>query len=414
MLASLRNRNFALLWVGQLVSLAGDWVLLVALPFFVYSLTGSTLATGAMFIAQTLPRLALGSLAGVFVDRWDRRATMMASDLLRAALLLPLLLVRSPDRAWIVYVVAFAEASVSQFFLPAEGALLPRLVGEGDALLAANALNSLSQNLTQLVGPALGGLLYGALGLTSVVAFDAASFLVSALLIALIATPRSATADTGGAQPAAGLAVWREWREGLRLVRQDRILATLFLVIGTVMIGQGLIMVLLVAWVKGVLGGGSTEFGWLMSAQAVGSLLGGLVLGKVSRLLSPAKLIGLAGLLDGALLLAIFNIPVLALDLVLIGLAGIPIVGLTVSLQTLLQNTTADAYRGRVFGAFLAVIALAQLLGMALASLLGDRLGAVLLLDLDGVLWIVGGVLALTLLTGALRQTAAPAANQPA
>lgn len=414
MLASLRNRNFALLWVGQLVSLAGDWVLLIALPFFVYTLTGSTLATGAMFIAQTLPRLALGSLAGVFVDRWDRRATMLASDLLRAALLLPLLLVRSPDRAWIVYVVAFAEASVSQFFLPAEGALLPRLVGEGDALLAANALNSLSQNLTQLVGPALGGLLYGALGLTSVVAFDAASFLVSALLIALIATPRSATADTGGAQPAAGLAVWREWREGLRLVRQDRILATLFLVIGTVMIGQGLIMVLLVAWVKGVLGGGSTEFGWLMSAQAVGSLLGGLVLGKVSRLLSPAKLIGLAGLLDGALLLAIFNIPVLALDLVLIGLAGIPIVGLTVSLQTLLQNTTADAYRGRVFGAFLAVIALAQLLGMALASLLGDRLGAVLLLDLDGVLWIVGGVLALTLLTGALRQTAAPAANQPA
>lgn len=414
MLASLRNRNFALLWVGQLVSLAGDWVLLVALPFFVYSLTGSTLATGAMFIAQTLPRLALGSLAGVFVDRWDRRATMLASDLLRAALLLPLLLARSPDRAWIVYVIAFAEASVSQFFLPAEGALLPRLVGEGDALLAANALNSLSQNLTQLVGPALGGLLYGALGLTSVVAFDAASFLVSALLIALIATPRSATADTGGAQPAAGLAVWREWREGLRLVRQDRILATLFLVIGTVMIGQGLIMVLLVAWVKGVLGGGSTEFGWLMSAQAVGSLLGGLVLGKVSRLLSPAKLIGLAGLLDGALLLAIFNIPVLALDLVLIGLAGIPIVGLTVSLQTLLQNTTADRYRGRVFGAFLAVIALAQLLGMALASLLGDRLGAVLLLNLDGVLWIAAGILALTLLTGALRQTAAPAANQPA
>lgn len=88
MFAVLGQRNFALLWVGQVVSLIGDWVLLIALPFYVYALTGSVLATGAMFIAETLPRLVLGSLAGVFVDRWDRRWTMIVADVLRALILL--------------------------------------------------------------------------------------------------------------------------------------------------------------------------------------------------------------------------------------------------------------------------------------------------------------------------------------
>jgi len=76
MLAALRQRNFALLWFGQLISLLGDWILFVALPFYIYTLTGSTLATGIMFMVQTLPRLFLGSVAGVFVDRWNRRRTM--------------------------------------------------------------------------------------------------------------------------------------------------------------------------------------------------------------------------------------------------------------------------------------------------------------------------------------------------
>src|SRR5712691_1616441 len=109
MFAVLGQRNFALLWVGQVVSLIGDWVLLIALPFYVYALTGSVLATGAMFIAETLPRLVLGSLAGVFVDRWYRRWTMIVADVLRALILLLLLLVRSNQWIWFIYVVACCE-----------------------------------------------------------------------------------------------------------------------------------------------------------------------------------------------------------------------------------------------------------------------------------------------------------------
>src|SRR5215207_1282790 len=115
MIATLRQRDFALLWAGGLLSSLGDYALFIALPFYIYQLTGSALATGAMFVARALPSLLLGSVAGVFADRWDRKRAMILADLLRAGML-PLLMVRSTDMVWIVYLVAFAESSISQFF----------------------------------------------------------------------------------------------------------------------------------------------------------------------------------------------------------------------------------------------------------------------------------------------------------
>jgi len=155
-LTVLRRRDFRLLFIGGLVSSLGDWFLFIALPFYVYSLTGSTLATGGMFIAESLPSILFGSVTGVFVDRWDRRRTMMTSDLLRAVRRLGLLAVRSGARVWIVFAVSFAQATIGQFFNPSRDALISRLVGEKD-LLAANSLSSMGNQLTMLIGPALGG-----------------------------------------------------------------------------------------------------------------------------------------------------------------------------------------------------------------------------------------------------------------
>jgi MFS family permease len=141
----LRQRNFGLLWFAGLTSMIGDWVLFIALPIYTYNLTQSSLATGIMFMAGTLPRILLGSVAGVYVDRWDRQRTMVIADLSRAVLLLLLLLVRSAEWIWIIYLVAFLQAIISQFFGPAENALLPQLVDESQ-LVAANSLNSLNNN----------------------------------------------------------------------------------------------------------------------------------------------------------------------------------------------------------------------------------------------------------------------------
>jgi MFS family permease len=402
MFATLRQRNFALLWFGGLISIAGNWMLSVALPIYVYQLTGSILATGVMFMARMVPSLLLGSMAGVFVDRWDRKRTMVICNLLLALGLLPLLAVRSAGDVWIVYIVMAVQATTSMFFAPAEHALLPRLVDE-QHLVDANALNSLNNNLARLVGPPLGGLLAVLLGLTSVVLLDAATFLVAAGLIALIsASARPLRAEDTSNAPVSLAAVWREWLAGLRLVRRERIITVIFVLMAITSLGEGVMTGVFFAFVADVQGGGAAEIGWLMGAQAVGGLLGGLLVGSVSRRLPLHRMIGLGSIAFGLIDLMIFNYPLLLPGIlpgiVLFVLVGIPGVGVMTGINTLLQTAVADEYRGRVFGALNTTSTLLMLIGTALAGALAGRLGIVTLLNIQGGGYVVAGLLALTLL----------------
>ncbi|HZM21235.1 MAG TPA: MFS transporter, partial [Anaerolineales bacterium] len=259
MIATLRQRNFALLWFAGLISMIGDWVLFIALPIYTYNLTRSSLATGIMFMAGTLPRILLGSVAGVFVDRWDRQRTMVIADLSRAVLLLLLFMVQSAESIWIIYLVAFLQATISQFFGPAENALLPQLVDESH-LVAANSLNALNNNLARLGGPALGGLLLGSFGFRNVVVIDSLSFLISGLMIALILRPDlQVEREPLRSQPH----VWQDWVSGLRYIWNSRVVSVIFWVIGIAGIAEGLFNVSFVIFVRQNLGGDALEFGWL-------------------------------------------------------------------------------------------------------------------------------------------------------
>jgi len=405
MITTLRQRNFALLWFAGLISMIGDWVLFIALPIYTYNLTKSSLATGIMFMAGTLPRVLLGSVAGVFVDRWDRKWTMVIADLARAVLLLLLLMVRSSASIWIIYLVAFLQATISQFFGPAENALLPQLVDESH-LIAANSLNSLNNNLARLGGPALGGLLLGSLGFRNVVIIDSVSFLFSGIMIALIVAPSLAsaqTAQTGEAMAEATLAtqprVWQDWLSGLRFIWKSRIVSVIFLVIGIAGIAEGLFNVLFVIFIRQSLGGGAPEFGWLTSAQAVGGLIGSLMIGWIGYRILPNRLAG-ALAVNGVLILLLVNLASFPAAIALILLAGIPIVAYSVAVDTLLQRYVADRYRGRVFGTLATSAALFVLIGQAVASGFGDSIGAVSFLNLKGILDIMAGLLAFILLYG--------------
>ena len=408
MFSLLRQRNFGLLWVGQLISTMGDWVLFVALPFYTFSLTGSTLATGAMFMAGALPRLLLGSVAGVFVDRWDRRRTMIAADVLRAAILLGLLWVHSRDQVWLIYVSSFALACVSQFFVPAKSAIIPRLVSQGD-LMPANSLNALSDALTRLGGAGLGGLLLAGLGFGGVVWLDAGSFLFSALMLALIVAPRG-PAPARGPAGKAWAGVWREWLAGLQLVRSHALLRGMFTVLGVALLGDSIITVLIVPLVKNLLHGGPLELGWLMTAQGVGGIAGGLLAGALARRIPGRRLVSL-GLLGTALLvLAVVNFPWLPLTLALMALVGVVSVVWMVSSQAMLQGSVGDRFRGRVFGTFGAVSALMSLIGMGLGGALGDVAGVRLMASLGGGLYFAAGLLAIGLLSAARVAKPVPAA----
>lgn len=404
MLAPLRNRNFALLWLGGMISFAGDWAMLIALPVFIYDLTGSAMATGGAFIALSLPRLLFASLAGVFVDRWDRRRTMIIANLLSAAVLLLLLPVHAASQLWLVYAVAFLHTTLSLFFMPAESALVPALVPEPE-LLQANALLALNWELMRLIAPPLGGLAMVALGFHSAVVIDAISFLAAAALFALLAPGERlipAAADGTGALRR----VARELGEGAALVRRSGPIRAIFVVVGVAMVAEGVLNVLGFPWLKQVLNGGALERGWLTSAQAVGGLLGGVLIGRVARQVRTSHLIGASGVILGLLTLAYANVTSLPLPptlwlpaaLFIKVLQGLPVMGMFVSVDTLLQQSVADRFRGRVFGAYGAAVGLATLFGQTLASLLGDRVNVVTMLDMVGLLYMGGGLLALALL----------------
>jgi MFS family permease len=314
MFAVLRTRNFALLWCGQLISKIGDWVVMITLPYYVYQVTGSFLDIGLISIVSMISFLLSGSLASVFVDHWDRRWTMIASDLLRALVLLSLLFVHSAGDIWIIYICCFLYASISMFFTPARSAIVPTLVSE-DQLLAANALSAFSDSLPRFVGPVLGGALLSLTGgLTSVALVDSASFLVSAVSIFLIVLPH--TEKTASSSPPAPISerkarvsFWNAWTDGFHLIGHNLLILSIFLFMGLTVLADGLLRVAFVPFTKEMLHANAFYYSWLTTAQGAGGALGGLLIARLRKTFSPSHLLSAGLLSTGLFALFMFNLP---------------------------------------------------------------------------------------------------------
>jgi predicted MFS family arabinose efflux permease len=403
LLATLKQRDFALLWFGGLISMMGDWAMFAALPFYAYEQTGSAFASGAVLTALTLPGFLIGTVAGVFVDRWNRKRTMVVANLLQVLVMLPLLLVRPGESLWLVYVVAFVLASVSQFVAPAENALLPKLVGT-DRLMVANSLNAFNDNLARIAGPAIGGLVIAFGGLGGVALLNAATFLLAAGLISLIRAPTTEreTAERDATQGTLR-SVWREWSQGLRLVAGERHVAVLFVILGAAMLADSILSTLIAPFVGGVLGAPASLFGLLLTLRGVGGLIGGAFLGSVAMRVRPENVLVLSLITVGLVTLVFATVPLAPVSMACAVALGVPAVGWIVSQQTLLQKSVADEFLGRVFGAFAATTALMLFVGSLASGALGDVAGIVPLLIVSGVIYCAAALLALVLLGGAQK-----------
>ena len=389
MLSVLRRRDFALLWTSGLVSVGGDWVLNAALPFFVYEETGSTVATAGMIVARLAPSVLLGSVAGVFVDRWNRKRVLVWANLLQAAIIALLLLAPGEGLLWVVFAVAAAQSVVSSFSSPAESALLPSLVGP-DELLAANALNILNNRIGRLAGVPLGGVLLTYAGLEAVVVADALSFAAAAVLIAPISAPPVARVPVQASS--AWESFWREWLEGLRLVGSDRTIALLFLVFGLMTFGGTMLDPLTVAWVRDVLGEGPQVFALILTVHAGSGIVGSLLVGRFGRRFTPRDLIGWGSLVAGAALALRYNIPSVALALAMSAVAGITSVASSVGVETLAMESVRDELRGRVFGSLNATLGFLSLAGATVAGLIAEVVGIVPTLNVATALIALAGV----------------------
>ena len=399
MLALLRRRDFALLWLGGLLSVTGDWVLYAALPYFVYEQTGSTVATAGMIAASLAPGILLGSVAGVFVDRWNRKRVLVVANLLQAATVALLLLVPHEGWLWVVFAVAAAQSLIASFSTPAESALLPALVAE-EQLVAANALNVLNNRVGRLVGLPVGAALLAALGLELVVLVDCASFVLAALVISPIVAPPAARAlrageDAVAAAGSAWTAFWGEWLDGLRLVRRERPLAVIFTVLGLMTFAGTMLDPLTVAWVRDTFGGGPQVYALLLTAHAASGIVGAVLVSRVDVRLAPRLLVGWSSVAAGVALAVRYDVPSIPLAVSLSLFVGLTSVASAVGVETLVQDGVRDEFRGRVFGALGATGGLLSLLGATTAGVLAELFGTVAMLNVASALIALSGFVVL-------------------
>jgi Na+/melibiose symporter-like transporter len=401
-----RTPDLSLLLGAGLVSMTGDWLLGTGLAYAVYALTGSTLASAAALLSAFVPQVVLGSVAGVFVDRWDRKRTMVATNVLLAIGLLPLLLVSGAGEIWVVYVVLAVQSCIEVFFAPAEQAFLPRVVADDD-LVVANGLNGQARNLARLLGSGLGGVLAAAGGVRAIAVADAITFALAAVLVLRITTPGRAVAEgpeEGPEQLVRGrlATLVAEWRDGFRTTAGNRVVRTLVIMLLITSTGEGIMGTLFAPYVRHVLHGSGQVYGVISGVQAIGGLVGGVMVATMADRWSPVTMVWLGSILFGLVDLAIFLYPLVwvnpwpaAAGMILVGLPGAVVVAGT---MTLFQRNTTDEHRGRVFSLIALAQAVSVVVGSTLAGFLGGPSGIMPILALQGAGYVVAGLLALSLL----------------
>ncbi|HZQ35545.1 MAG TPA: MFS transporter [Dehalococcoidia bacterium] len=335
----LANAHFRWLWLAHLVSMFGDGLYTVALPWLVFKHTGSGVATAITLAAGAIPYILVSPIAGVCVDRWSRRRTMIGADLLRALTLLafPLVLLAGFNLG-VTIALAIVLPAIGRFFVPAQRASTPQLV-DADALVGANALMEGAGQAAYIAGPAVGGVLIALVGAVSLLFIDGATFVASALLIGLIAFPHQATRP--GARPGfrASLA------EGLRTTWHTPALRTLSLLVAFVVCFFATVPALLPLWVGR---GRPAAYGVLTACFFVGSLLASLWLSRWGRTIPRGTLVvaGVFGMTAGAVAFAAsYSTAAAAVALAVFG-AGLSCYN--VGVLTLLQRLSPPQVMGRV------------------------------------------------------------------
>ena len=392
--ALLGHRDLMLLLAAGLVSQTGDWMLATGIGFQVYVLTGSTLASAGVLVATQVPQVVLSSVAGVLADRTDRRRVMVLANVVLAVVLLPLTAVHDGSRVWVVYLVVALSSCVSPFFVAAEAAMVPALV-RPELLVTANAANAQVRNVARLVGAALGGVVVAAGGLAWLAVADLVTFVLAAAFVRLIRR-RPARTDVPR------LRLVRDWADGLAVIRRSRALLVVLVFFALTGVGEAVMGTLFAPFVHDVLGGSARAYGTILAAQAVGGIVGGLLVTALGHRVGARALFAWGAVAFGALDLVLFLYPlvhpVVWPAVVVIALVGLPAAAVFAGALTVFQLATSDEVRGRVFGAVTTVQNAAMLGSTLVVGALAGRAGIVPVIAVQGAVYVLCGVIVLLFL----------------
>ncbi|HYV24616.1 MAG TPA: MFS transporter [Pyrinomonadaceae bacterium] len=371
------NRAFRFLWFGQVVSQMGDWFDTIAVYTIALTLTGSTRSVALIMVARFLPSVVIGPLSGVVADRFSRRTIMIASDIVRAIVVLGFLFVRRPDQMWLVYVLTVLQLAFSTFFEPAKTAVIPSIVSDRE-LVPANAIASVTWSVMLTLGAAIGGFVAGSFGTNAAFVLDSLTFLASAMLISTVRFPKRVQRPKTKLTVGKALGI-TDTIEGAHYVRhRPRVLAYL-LVKTSWGVGGGILTLLAVFGERifPVAGKAATGIGVLFTARGIGTAVGPIVArrwtGETRKQMQTA--VGIAFLMGGTFYIAFAVSRSFAWALVFLAVAHMGGSILWVFSTVLLQKTVEDNFRGRVFAAEMTLVTLTMATSNYVVGELMDRFG---------------------------------------
>jgi MFS family permease len=340
----LRDRSYRRLLIGQTLSAFGDHAMYLALAIWVKTLTGSNAKAGLAILPFVLPSLVEPAL-GVYVDRYPRRIVMVITDLVAAACLLPLLLVHDAQDIWLIYGVSFLLGIATVVYDAARAGLLVSILADEDLGEANGLLQSTGQGM-RLLAPLAGAALFALVGGPAVALLDAATFVISAVLLLGVRAPLIARTDEQG--------FWGELRAGVRHIARTADLRQLTLLTAFVTLAAGVMEVTVFALIDEGLHRAPAFLGVLSTAQGVGAVIGGVVVGALIRRLGERSTIAWALLAIGVGM-GLLATATLAIVLVAAMFVGIAVSFYNVAFVTLLQRRTDVSMQGRVMSAVEAV-----------------------------------------------------------
>jgi len=394
--AAFKNRGFSLLWTGQLISTMGSALTSLAASIWVYQKTNSAMSVGLMLMATAAPTVLIGLFAGVFVDRFDRKKIMLATDLIRAVLvfLIPILVPHSI--VWL-YVIVMLTSAVGQFYDPAHESVLPE-VAKDEELAAANSLMVISSFGSTAIGFAASGLIAGAADIKWAFYLDALSFILSAGCILFIRIQAVKAEESASAA-----FVIQNLKSGLRFLFDSPMLRSLFLVMIPTLIGFGLSNSLLLPFALKALKATEFEYGIQEGMTSLGFVAGSLLMAAVfDRMREGAwmalSFIGMA--LVGVFFSTLSSVPLAIAALTISGFLNSPS---AIGRRLIVQRNTPREMRGRVNSAFFVSRDVFFLIGMGAAGL-ADLVNVRVMYLISALLILASGVWALFL--PGLRQAA--------
>jgi MFS family permease len=379
----LKNRNFFLLWIGQIISQLGDRLNQMALIGMVYLRTpGSTIQIAKILSFTIIPVFIIGPIAGAYVDRWDRRRIMYACDFLRTVLVLiiPLFLFYKETFSWI-YLIIFFTFSVGRFFIPAKLSIIPELVDKRD-LLIANSLVNTTGMIAAILGFGISGIIVQLLGAKTGFYLDGLSFFISGVLIFLISKRTAASISLKEVSKeiveVIKKSILDDIKDGILYCLRNKEIRFTAGIIFLLWSALGAAYVVIIVFVQKTLHSATKDLGFLIVFLGIGLFFGSIIYGRFGQRLSHYKIIFASLILSGIMLvvfsLILSNYPVFVIAAFLSLLLGLVISPIMIASNTIIHNTNANHMMGKIFSSLEIVIHLGFVSFMFLSSILAEKL----------------------------------------